>query len=125
MSGAEGGVTFGRGKRNQKSPVTVETQSTPEGGRQPWKSRRYETAFQPRPNSELKVGEMSTKILTLYTTDGPRGTNHEEWKRSVVQYVSAHYHHCVEVVKKEKYNAWVRPVITRAQEAELSALEHA
>jgi len=90
MSGAEGGVTFGRGKRNQKSPVTTveETQSTPDGGRQPWKSRRYEPAFsQSRPNSELKVGEMSTKILTLYPTDGPRGTNHEEWKRSVVQYV--------------------------------------
>jgi hypothetical protein len=65
---------------------------------------------------------MSTKILTLYPTDGPaRGTNHEEWKRYVVQYVSAHYRHCVDVVKKEKYHAWVlRPVITRAQEAELS-----
>ncbi len=61
MSGAEGGVTLGRGKRNQKSPVTVEeTQSTPEGGRQPWKSRRYEPAFQSRPISELKVGDLST-----------------------------------------------------------------
>ena len=126
MSGAEGGVTFGRGKRNQKSPVTTveETQSTPDGGRQPWKSRRYEPAFsQSRPNSELKVGEMSTKILTLYPTDGPRGTNHEEWKRSVVQYVSANYRHCVDMVKKEKYTAWVRPVITKAQEAELSDME--
>jgi len=126
MSGAEGGVTFGRGKRNQKSPVTTveDTQSTPDGGRQPWKSRRYEPAFsQSRPNSELKVGEMSTKILTLYPTDGPRGTNHEEWKRSVVQYVSANYRHCVDMVKKEKYTAWVRPVITKAQEAELSDME--